>query len=548
MEKNYWINKNTRDFLSRGYLKEGQTVEERIYEIADHAEAVLLMPGFRDKFLGYMEQGFYSLASPIWANFGAGRGLPISCNGSYVPDSIAGIYTKLGEVAVMTKEGAGTSGYFGALRSRGEKISTGGQTSGAVHFMELYETAVNVTSQGNTRRGSFAAYLPIDHGDIEEFLEIRSEGHPIQNMSIGVCISNQWMEEMIKGDKIKRKIWAKVIAKRFESGYPYIFWSDNVNDNKPQVYKDKNMTIWASNLCVEINLVAEEDESFVCCLSSMNLLHYDIWKDTDAVFTLTLFLDAVMSEYVRLTQGMQYMEAAHKFARRHRALGLGVLGWHSYLQSKMLPFEGWDATMLNAQIFQHLQKESMRASVHLAELFGEPEVLKGYGRRNTTLLAIAPTTSSSFILGQVSPSIEPLNSNYFVKDLAKGKFSYKNPYLMSLLEKKEKNTPDVWERILMNGGSVQELEFLSEEEKEVFKTFGEISQLVIIQQAAQRQKYIDQAQSINLMIHPDTPAKEVNQLMITAWELGVKSLYYQRGTNPAQEMSRNLLRCKSCEG
>ena len=547
-KKNYWINKDTRTFLKRGYLKEGQTVEERIYEIADHAESILLIEGFRDKFIGYMEQGFYSLASPIWSNFGSGRALPISCNGSFIGDSLDSILYKLAEVGMMTKEGSGTSAYFGELRGRGVGISSGGQSTGSVHFMELYDTAMNVVSQGNVRRGSFAAYLPIDHPDIEEFLNIRADGSNIQNLSIGVCVSDVWMQSMISGDKEKRKLWAKVIKKRFESGYPYIFWTDTINKNKPEVYLDKDMKIYASNLCTEIMLPSSLVESFVCCLSSMNLLHYDEWKNTDAVQTLTLFLDAVMSEYIRLTENIPFLSAAYNFAKNHRALGLGVLGWHSYLQSKMIPFESWEAKQLNAQIFQHIQKESLIASKFLASAFGEPELLKGYGRRNTTLVAIAPTTSSSFILGQVSPSVEPLNSNYFVKDLAKGKFTYKNPYLLELLKDKELNTPEVWESILMAGGSVQHLDFLSEAEKNVFKTFGEISQLEIIQQAAQRQVYIDQGQSINLMIHPDTPVKDVNQLMITAWELGIKTLYYQRGTNPAQELSRNLLRCNSCEG
>lgn len=547
MEKYYWLNEDSRKFLERGYLTEGQSAEERIGEIAKAAEKELKIKGFAKRFEEYMSYGWYSLSSPIWANYGLERGLPISCFGSYVDDTMEAILTKQAEVGMMTKMGGGTSAYFGDLRHRGEGISSGGKSNGPIHFMELFESVTNVVSQSNVRRGSFAAYMPVDHPDILEFLQIRDDGHPIQNLSIGVTISDEWMKSMIDGDKDKRKVWGKVIQKRFESGYPYLFFSDTMNNNAPDVYKDKGMKIHASNLCSEIALSSSNQESFVCNLSSMNLLHYDEWKGTDAVEVLTFFLDAVMSEFIRKTDDVPYMGAARNFAERQRAIGIGVLGWHSYLQSKMIPFESFEAKQLTTEIFSYMKRESNEASVLLAEKYGEPELLKGYGRRNVTTMAIAPTTSSSFILGQVSPSVEPLNSNYFVKDLAKGKFTYKNPYLEELLTKHDKNTRPVWKSILTNGGSVQHLEFLSDEEKDVFKTFGEISQKEIVIQASIRQHNIDQAQSINLMIHPKTPAREVNQLLIFAWEQGVKTLYYHRGTNPSQELSRNLLNCASCE-
>jgi len=395
---------------------------------------------------------------------------------------------------------------------------------------------MNVVSQGNVRRGSFAAYLPIDHADIEDFLNIKDIGNPIQELSIGVCVSDEWMRKMIDGDQKARKIWGKVIKKRFESGYPYIMFSDNANNNAPQVYKDKGLTIHNSNLCSEIFLSNAEDESFVCDLSSLNLERWDDIKDTDAIETLVYFLDAVMSEFIDKTEGVKFMEAPRKFAINQRALGIGVLGWHSLLQSKNIPFESMDAKILNLDIWETIRTRADKATSDLARLLGEPPLLEGYGRRNTTTLAIAPTTSSSFILGQVSPSIEPLNSNYYVKDLAKGKFTYKNPYLMELLKTKDQNTQEVWKSILVHGGSVQHLEFLTQEEKDVYKTFGEISQKEIIIQAAQRQKYIDQGQSLNLMIPPNTKPKEVNELMIFAWEQGIKSLYYQRSSNPASEL------------
>lgn len=546
-KKAYWLNKDSIAFLEKGYLEKGVTPEQRIREIAEGAEKILKKKGFADKFEDYLLRGFYSLSSPIWANFANGRGLAISCNGSFIEDQMESILGKASEVGMLTKYGAGTSGYFGSLRSRGSKISKGGSASGPVHYMELFAATTRVVSQSNVRRGAFAAYLPVDHPDIEEFLHIRGEGHPIQDMSIGVCVSDEWMKDMLAGNKKKRSIWAKIIQKRFESGYPYIFFSDNANNQAPQAYKDKGKKIWASNLCSEIMLSSSEDETFVCNLSSLNLLKYDEWKDTDAVETLTYFLDAVMEDYIRATENIPYLRSAHNFAKRQRALGIGVLGWHSYLQSKMIPFESFEAKLLNTEIHRKIDERSLAASQEMAKEYGEPEFLTGYGVRNSTRMAIAPTTSSSFILGQVSPSVEPLNSNYFVKDLAKGKFTYKNPYLIEVLEKHGKSDKEIWKSILRNGGSVQHLDFLTQEEKDVFKTFGEISQKEIIIQAAARQKYIDQGQSINLTIHPKTPAKEVNELLVFAWESKIKSLYYQRGTSPTQELGRSLLECKSCE-
>tara|TARA_B100001094_G_scaffold331375_1_gene399441 strand:- start:849 stop:2495 length:1647 start_codon:yes stop_codon:yes gene_type:complete len=548
MKKYKWLNKDARKFLNNGYLQDGETAEIRGHDIAVAAEKYLKIKGFAEKFEDYLYRGFYSLSSPVWANFGRERGLPISCNGVYIEDRMDSVLDKQAEVGMQTKLGSGTSGYFGSLRSRGADISDGGTSSGPVHFMELFDKVTSVVSQSNVRRGSFAAYLPIDHPDISEFLRIRSEGNPIQEMSFAVCITDEWMRSMVEGDKKKRSIWSKVVKKRYESGYPYIFFSDTANANAPKPYKDKKLKIHASNLCSEIFLHSSEDESFVCCLSSLNLLKWDEIADTDAVETLTYFLDAVMEEYIQKTEDIPYMKSSHNFSKRQRALGLGVLGWHSYLQSKMIPFESMDAKFLNSEIHKTISGKCDKATKELAVLFGEPEHLKGYGKRNMTTMAIAPTTSSSFILGAVSPSIEPLNSNYFTKDLAKGKFTYKNPYLESLLEEKKKNTQTTWKSILVKGGSVQHLNFLSDEEKDVFKTFGEISQKEVVIQAAQRQKFIDQGQSLNVMISPVCPAKQVSELLIFGWEQGVKSFYYQRSANPSQELARSILNCSSCEG
>ena len=547
MKDFFWLNDDSRTFLSRGYIDGDKTAEERIRDIGEAAADILNSYEFSDKFCTYMARGYYSLSSPVWSNFGTTKGLPISCNGVYVEDRMESILGKTAEVGMQTKMGAGTSAYLGSLRSRGTAINTGGTADGPVHFANLLETTVDIIAQGNVRRGSCAVYLDIESPDILEFLDTREEGSTIQNLSLGVTIGDEWMQSMIDGDADKRTVWARVLRKRRESGYPYLFFKDTVNNNKPQVLKDKERTIWASNLCSEIALPSAHDESFVCNLASMNLLTYDEWKLTDAVETMITFLDAVMTEYIRKTRGIQFMESSHNFAVRWRALGLGQLGWHSYLQSKGIAFESFDAMLLNAEIAKEIKERSIRASQDLAQKYGEPEGMKGYGLRNLTVAAIAPTTSSSFILGQVSPSIEPLASNYFTKDLAKGKFTYRNPYLKDVLAKHEKDNEETWVSILKRGGSVQHLDFLTQDEKDVFKTFSEISPLIIVQQAAARQKHIDQAQSLNILIHPDVSAKDVNALLIEGWKLGVKTFYYQRSANPAQELVRDIMNCAACE-
>jgi len=547
MERLWWLNEESEQILNRGYLLKGETTQKAIERIANAAAKRLYKPELAEAFIEMIEKGWMSLSSPIWANMGTERGLPISCFNVYVPDHIEGITHKLGEVIMQTKIGGGTSGYFGELRERGSAVTDNGKSSGAVSFMKLFDTAMDTISQGGVRRGAFAAYLDIDHDDIKEFLDIKNIGNPIQNLFYGICVPDYWMQDMIDGDAEKREVWAKVLESRQQKGLPYIFFTDNVNRNKPEVYKEKEMQIYASNLCSEIALPSSKDESFVCCLSSMNLELYDEWKDTEAVKLATYFLDAVMSEFIAKTEGNYYLQSANNFAKNHRALGLGVMGWHSYLQKNMIGFESLEAKMLTNQIFKEIQDKALKASQDLARIYGEPDVLKGYGRRNTTLLAIAPTTSSSAILGQTSPGIEPFSSNYYKAGLAKGNFMRKNKYLKTLLENKGIDTEETWRSIMLNHGSVQHLAELTQEEKDVFKTFKEISQYEIILQASIRQKYIDQAQSLNINIPSNLPVKEVNRLLIEAWKLGVKTLYYQRSQSVSKEFVNNLVSCTSCE-
>lgn len=558
MENIRWLNDYSKVYLENGYLVNGQTTEERLRFIAESAEKILKKPGFADKFYSYMAKGYYSLSSPIWSNFWLERGLPISCFGSYIGDTMGNIMFTQAEVGMMSKFGGGASGYFGALRPRGSVIKDNWHSSGAVHFMQLFETLVDVVSQGSVRRGHFSPYLPLEHPDAKEFLKIGTEWNPIQKLTHWVTVTDKWLQEMVDGDSEKRAIWAEVIQRRGEMWYPYIMFTDNANNWTVDVYKDKNMKIYASNMCSEIMLPSSEEESFVCDLSSMNIFYYDEWKDTDAIEILTYFLDAVMQDFINKLENYRdselkedkdaflFLQKAYNFAKRHRAIWIWVVGWHSYLQSKMISFEDFEAYELNKEIFKFIKEKAYKASEDLAKEYGEPELLKSYWRRNTTLLAVAPTTSSAFILGQVSQSIEPWWSNCYVKDLAKIKTTIKNRELEKLLEEKWQNTREVWNSIRDRDGSVQHLEFLTQKEKNVFKTFSEINQYAVIDQAWDRQKFIDQSQSLNLMVHPNTSAKEINALYIDAWKQWIKSLYYQHSKSAAQELTRKIV-CAGCE-
>lgn len=868
----WWINDESLAVLNRGYLLNGETVEGAVDRITTAAAKRLDNMELQPIFKEMVERGWMSLSSPIWANMGTQRGLPISCFGASIPDNIEGITHKVGEVIMQTKIGGGTSGYFGELRGRGAAITDNGKSSGAVSFMKMFDTTMDVVSQGscyekgtevltdkgfkdfrevnpkldkiaqvdeygnidftdvfeltskkytgdlvkirglkkddlisvavttnhrmvierlkgskkagtkrwagyteivtaedlklhrdnrlyisgktitksnrlsdverlkiafqadgrkdnisntirfrfvkqrkverlleivkriglryelkiesnsgvtniyiydakelkqptlswveldkvsyewcqdfleevskwdgheykhcfnyssinkenvdiiqavaslcnkrtriyiktdrpgnrsdlytitisdnnkvqgdsceiyrehyddmvyccivpkgrilvrnndrtlvcgNTRRGSFAAYLDIDHPDVEEFLQIKDIGNPIQNLFFSVCVPDYWMQEMIDGDMEKRKLWARILESRQQKGLPYVFFTDNNNKNKSQIYKDLDLKITHSNLCCEISLPDSTDESFVCCLSSMNLELYDEWKDTNAVYYAIYFLDAVMSEFIEKTEDNYYLKNSHNFAKRHRALGLGVLGYHSYFQKHSISFNAPETKVITQEIFGYLRREALRATKALSKIYGPAPIyneIENYPehkkQRNTTVMAIAPTTSSSSILGQVSPGIEPYSSNYYKVGLAKGNFIRKNKYLTALLESKGKNTEEVWRQIMLAQGSVQGLDFLTPQEKEVFKTFRELSQRHILVLAQLRQKYIDQGQSLNINIPAEVPVKEVNAMMIDAWKWGIKGLYYQRSSSVAKELLTNIITCSSCE-
>lgn len=536
-KKYYWLNENSRTFLSRGYIT--GSAEQRIKDISNYAEKILKVKGFSEKFENYMSKGFYSLSTPVWCNFGKEKALPISCYGSHIDDSLDSILNASREIGLMSKYGGGTSAYIGNIRPMGSPITGGGTADGPLHYSKIIDSVIDVCKQAESRRGSCAIWSPIEHKDISHLLDVGTEGNPIQNLQYGITITDEWMRSMIDGDSDKRKIWAKVIQRRSEFGFPYIMFKDTVNNNSP--YKNLGLEILHSNLCSEIALPNDSYNSFVCCLGSINLLHWDEIEKTDAIETYILFLNAVIDDFIDKAQVLPGMKRAWRFAKNHRAIGLGVLGYASYLQSKLIEFESLEAKQKNYKIFKTLQERSEIASKYCYDYLGRRCIREGYA--NTTMLAIAPTKSSSYILGQVSMGIEPIKSNYFVKDLAKVKSVYKNECLEKQLEIYGLNTPEVWESILKNDGSVQHLDF---PKKEVFKSFIEISPKELVLQAAQRQPFIDQSQSLNLMIHPSVSTKDINKLYIYAWEEGVKTLYYQFSKSSAQSFAREINECNSC--
>jgi ribonucleoside-diphosphate reductase alpha chain len=565
-----YMNDVSLNVLGNGYLDPDirrdelrDAAEARAEAIVDRLEQIAGRP------LPYVRigirRGWFSPSSPVWSNLGRDTGLPISCNGSYMDDRTSSILMKVAEIGEMSKLGAGTSLYMGALRPFGAPISGGGHSKGPAHFARMVQEHVTIISQGATRRGNCAVYLDVDHPDIEEWLQFRNkkEGkeHPIQHLSFGVCISSKWWKEMKAEPKggDKRKLVAMIRNKRRETGFPYIFFTDNANNVRPQVLKDNDLWIRATNLCTEIMNHATGDESFVCCLLSVNLLFFREWFNTPFVYEATIALDAILTEYIEKLEALEYedydaylmMRAALKFAKRWRSLGLGTLGYHSLLQSELIAFESEEARALNRETHAYIQAESDRASRDMAVIYGEPEGMIGTGYRNINRQAIAPTTSSSIIIGggTLSQSIEPLEANIFENDNAKSTFVQRNPQLEALLESKGMNTPEVWTKIATFGGSVQPLDGLTDHEKAVFKTRGEIDQREIIIQAGNplgRGSFVDQGQSINVKLPPSASMKDDVDLLDLAHEHGLKSLYYRHGYNEAQELARQNV-CVACE-
>lgn len=585
IKKLEWLKQEQRQFLSQGYLDKNETPEQRFQTIADtiqkyvdlqfkrkslkgklavfkgnldDIEGYSVLKNIGKRFENYFEKGWVSLSTPVLKNFGKKDNLPISCNFSIAEDCLHGIYDRLKETGMLAKYGAGTAVNFSDIRPIGSDISTGGKSNSVLDWIELYADMMSKTAQNRARRGFLTAYLSVDHPEILDFLDIGTERIPadkqrfFQTITTGVTIPEGWREDL-KQNPEKRKIFTKVLNTRKETGFPYIIDLTNANQQAPQVYKDKGLKITSSNICSEVIEYCDYEKTFACCLSSVNLYYFDEWKDNESfIFDMNILLDCVIEEYIEKGSRLEGIEAAIKFAKEHRSIGLGVTGFVTYLQKNNIAIGDLESFQKNFQIFSLLKKESDRASRWMARVWGESKILKGYGERNTTRIAQAPKKSTTFIDGgthlALSEGIEPHKTNYGEKKLAKIQVTFKNKELEKLLELKEKNTREVWDSIADYNGSVQHLDFLTKHEKNVFKTFSEVSQADIIKLAAQRQKFIDQGQSINIMIHPDTPAKDLIKLHLMAFDEGLKSLYYQYSINAAQKFSQELLTCSSCEG
>lgn len=541
-----------------GYLQNKETPKDAYNRIASTAATYLNKPELFSKFFEILWNGWLIPSTPVMSNFGTNRGLPISCFGGYIGDSMYDIYRKNLEMAVLSKHGGGTAYDFSEIRPKGAPIKDGtnGTTDGIIPFMKSFDSTIIASKQGKMRRGAVALYLSANHPEFADFLKIREPKGDINrqchNIHMGAKFSNDFMEEVVNKNGSKRELWLEHIKTRVKTGEPYTFFTDNANANLKSTFSTYNLKVRHSQLCAEIMLPSDENHTFVCCLSSMNLYKWEEWSKTDAVYYATIFLDAVISEFLDKAKHIQGIEDSIRFAEKSRALGLGALGWASLLQKMRIPFVGIQATSLTRVIFSHLKEKSDKASMWMAVEFGEPTWCKGSGYRNLTCIAVAPNRSSSKLAGGVSQGIEPFAANLYMDDDAKGAHLRRNPDLETLLDEKGLNTPQTWDIIAEDKGSVKNIDGLTEEEKEIFRTFKEINQLELVRQAAVRQEYIDQGQSLNLAFFHDAPAKWINQVHLEAWKLGIKALYYLRSESNLRadsKQQRDLYsECIVCEG
>jgi ribonucleoside-diphosphate reductase alpha chain len=546
--------------ISGGYLFDGETPKEAYQRVAKAVARRLYKPEMAETFFNYIWNGWLCLASPVLSNTGTDRGLPISCFGIDVADSIQDIGQKNLEMMLLAKHGGGVGIGVNQIRPAGATITGNGTSDGVVPFCKIYDSTILATNQGSVRRGAASVNINIEHDDFEEWLEIREPKGDVNRQSLNLhqcaVVGDKFMRRLEQGDANARTRWSKLLRKRKATGEPYIMFKGNVNKANPKAYKDNGLKVHMTNICSEITLTTDENHSFVCCLSSLNLAKYEEWKDTNLIYDAIWFLDGVMEEFIQRAKGLRGFENAIRSAQKGRALGLGVLGWHTYLQEKGIPFEGLLSQFETRKIFSQIKIESERASMALAETYGEPLWCAGSGMRNTHLRAVAPTVSNSKLGGNVSPGIEPWAANVFTEQSAKGTFIRKNPTLLKLLRKHKLNTNEIWNKILADGGSVQDIDELSDitmghdiPAKEVFKTFKEINQLELVNQAGIRQQYIDQSVSLNLAFPSEATPKWLNRVHFDAWKNGVKTLYYTRtesvlrGDIAQQAMNEDCLAC-----
>ena len=541
--------------ISGGYLFDGETPREAYKRVAKTVARRLYKPEMADTFFEYIWNGWLCLASPVLSNTGTDRGLPISCFGIDTPDSIRGIGLTNAELMRLTSYGGGVGISLSRIRGRGESITGNGKSEGIVPWAKIYDSTIVATNQGSVRRGAASVNLDINHKDIKEYLQIRRpKGDPNRqclNLHQAVIVDDAFMKRLQDRDSEAMSLWLEILKSRVETGEPYIMFKDNVNKDNPLAYRMNNLDVSMTNICSEITLHTDEEHSFICCLSSLNLAKYDEWKNTDVVEMATYFLDGVMEEFIVKTNGKDSMVRSHRHAKKGRALGLGVMGWHTFLQQKGLPFNSLASTAWTHTIFSDIRQKAEAASRQMALEYGEPLWCKGTGMRNTHVMAIAPTVSNSRI-NTCSAGIEPQPANVYVFNGAKGTFIVRNPELEKLLIGKNKNQSKVWDQILADNGSVANLsnDILTDDEKEIFLTFPEINQLALIQQAAVRQKYIDQTQSLNVAFDPTDSPRWINQVHMEAWKLGIKTLYYLRTDSVIKGDlgSRTTDDCLACDG
>ena len=551
-----------RKTISGGYLLLGETPRDAYWRVATSVARRLYKPELAEVFFDYIWKGWLNLASPVLSNTGTDRGLPISCFGIDVGDSIYEIGNKNLEMMLLAKHGGGVGIGVNMIRPAGAKITGNGTSDGVVPFCKIYDSTILATNQGSVRRGAASVNINIEHPDFPEWLEIREPKGDVNRQSLNLhqcaVVGDKFMRKLEQGDAEARSRWSKLLRKRKATGEPYILFKGNTNKANPKAYKDNGLKVHMTNICSEIVLHTDENHSFVCCLSSVNLAKYEEWKDTNLIYDAIWFLDGVMEEFIQRAKGLRGFENAVRSAQRGRALGLGVLGWHTYLQELGIPFEGLLAQFETRKIFSQIKIESERASRALAETYGEPLWCVGTGLRNTHLRAIAPTVSNSKLSGNVSPGIEPWAANVFTEQSAKGTFIRKNPTLVKLLKKHKLNTNEIWDKILADGGSVQDIDELDNIKmahdipaKEVFKTFKEINQLELVNQAGIRQQYIDQSVSLNLAFPSEATPKWLNQVHMEAWKKGIKTLYYVRTESVLRgDIAQAAMNpdCLSCDG
>lgn len=537
--------------LKNQYLIEGETNQDLFVRVA---AAYADNEAHAQRLYDYISKLWFMPATPILSNGGTSRGLPISCYLNEASDSLKGIVDLWIENVWLASRGGGIGSYWGNLRSLGERVSRNGETSGVIPFMKVMDSMTLAISQGSLRRGSAAIYLPIDHPEIEEFIEIRRPtggdyNRKALNTHHGVLISDAFMEAVendamweLRSPKDKsvirsvsaRALWIRLLTTRIETGEPYIVFIDAVNRAIPEHHRRLGLKVKMSNLCSEITLPTGRDHlgndrTAVCCLSSLNLETYEEWKDVEGFIPdIMKFLDNVLTEYIQ--KAPSEMDRAKYSAMRERSVGLGVMGFHSFLQSKMIPFESVTAKSWNKRIFTKIKEQVDFSSVELAKERGAcPDAIEGGStERFSNKTAIAPTASISIICGGSSPGIEPYAANAYVHKTLSGSFTVRNKYLEKLLDEKGMNTPEIWSSINIHEGSVQHLDFLSDHEKSVFKTAFELDQRWLVEHAADRTPYISQSQSLNIFVPSDIHKRDLHQIHMMAWKKGLKSMYYLR--------------------